>query len=173
MSLPQPPSPPPPPPPPPPLNYGQPPQQRATASPLTPEQFAQWQAAGVAMRKIRRAAGVATFDGWSIACFAALTWVCGMTDPTTIAIALVMGTVAFVELRAANRLRAVDVTASRTLAFNQFVFAGLLVAYALTRITLVLRGGAKAALAGQLDPQTLELLGELDIDALVRQISLL
>src|SRR4051794_7068047 len=86
------------------------------ASPLSPEQFAQWQAAGVALRKINRAAAVANFDGWSIAIFAALTFMLGYTDVTTIIIALVMGAVAAVELYYVKRLRALDLTAARRLA---------------------------------------------------------
>jgi hypothetical protein len=159
-------------PPPPPSQSPLPPPPPPPALTLTPEHVLQYQAAEVAAGKIRRAVRVARFDGWTIAIFAALTSLCGLTDPATIAIAAAMGAIAFVELRAAGRLLAFDERATKTLALNQLALGTLLAAYAVWRLITVNRGGAVSALVGQIDPQIVQMLGS-DLDDLVRQLSLL
>ncbi|MCY2950747.1 MAG: hypothetical protein NTU53_02070, partial [Planctomycetota bacterium] len=98
---------------------------------LTPDQLAQLTAARLASRKIRRAVSVATFDGWTIAIFAALTFLCGLSSPATILLGLGMAGVSYVELSNAAKLRRTDPSALRRLAFNQFALAAMLILYAL------------------------------------------
>jgi len=102
-----------------------------TPPPLTPDQLAQLTAARLAGRKIRRAVSVATFDGWTIAIFAALTFLCGLSSPATILLGLGMAVVSYVELTNAAKLRRVDPSAPRRLAFNQLALASMLILYAL------------------------------------------
>jgi len=100
-------------------------------SPLSPEQ---WQAlvdAQALYRPVRRAVRYARFDGWTVGAFAVLTAVCGLSSPVGLLLGAGMGTVAFVELRAASRLRRdLDVAAPRTLGVNQLALGLMLIGYA-------------------------------------------
>lgn len=137
--------------------------------PLNEENLRQLHAASAAMRKIKRTVGIATFDGWSIATFSVLTWLCGMTDPWNILMGAGMGLIAAVELNGAKRLRKLDASAARMLAWNQLALAGLLIAYATWRIVAVVRYGAVSGLVEALGPEATDVIGP--IDALARQIS--
>src|SRR5688572_15560261 len=109
-------------------------------SPLSEDHLRQLAAANFALRKIRRVASIARFDGWTVAVFAALTALFGLTQPITLLIALVMAAIAAVELRGADKLQRLDLTAPRTLAINQLALAVLLILYAASRIYAELTG---------------------------------
>ena len=126
---------------------------------LSQENLLQLANARVAMRKVRRAASVASFDGWTIGAFGGFTFLLGLTDPTSIVLGLAMVAIAFVELRGAGKLKQLDTTACQALAINQLVLGSLLLVYAGWRMYAVLRGGGEYdALAGS-DPQMKEMLG--------------
>ena len=97
---------------------------------LSAEHLRQLAAARGSAGKIRRAISIARFDGGTIAAFAVLTLLFGLTSPVSLVLALGMGTVAFVELRAARQLRRLDPAAIRTLACNQLALGSLLILYA-------------------------------------------
>src|SRR5438067_2234877 len=82
---------------------------------LSPEHLLQIQEASRNARRIRRAVSVARFDGYTLALFAALTFVFGLSDRPSIVIAGIMATVAGVELHTAFRLQRLDPAASRIL----------------------------------------------------------
>lgn len=130
---------------------------------LSPENVAQLHAARSAMAKIRRAASIASFDGWTIGVFGALTLLVGLTDPTSIIMGLGLLAVAFVELRFGARLRQLEPGAARALGWNQIALGSLLVAYAAWRLTAVLHGrgggggGEYADIIGS-DPQLARML---------------
>lgn len=129
------------------------PSSAAEGSPLSEEHLRQLAAAGVALGKIRRVVSIARFDGWTVAIFAGLTALFGITDPTTLVIAGVMGCIAVVELRGAEKFRRLDVNAPRVLAMNQIALGSLLILYAVGRIYAELTGpGIYEALAAA-DPQ--------------------
>ncbi len=113
------------------------PAEAGTPSPgglaLTPEQL---EAIGLARhqgRKIGRAASVATFSGWSMACFAGLTLLSGLFFFSLPALLLGIGmsVIAYVELRGARRLRRFDLGAPRQLGLNQIALGVLLFGYGL------------------------------------------
>lgn len=119
---------------------------------LSDEHLRQLAASHAATRTIRRAIGVARFDGWAVGVFAALTILFGVGSISGIVLGAALGAVAAVELSAANRLRRFDVAATRVLGFNQLALAAVLTAYALWRIHAVVTGpGAYAAYAGEAD----------------------
>lgn len=125
---------------------------------LTPEHLQQLAAAQARGRKIGRAVGVARFDGWSVATFAFLTVLLGLTSPSSLLLGGLMVLIAFVELRAARSLRRLEPGAARTLGINQIALGSLLVAYATWRIYCELTGaGAYAELAAT-DVQLAEML---------------
>lgn len=110
------------------------------------------------MRKIRRAASVAKVEGWSIGVFGALTLLIGIAEPTSIAIGLAMMAIAFVEVRAAGRLVALDVNATRTLAYDQIVLATLLLAYGGWHTVAAMNGTGEYDAIANSDPQLKQML---------------
>jgi hypothetical protein len=138
--------------------------------PLSAEHLFQLEAARKAARRIRRAVAVASGDGWSVAAFAALTFVFGLGSVTSAVMGVGMGVIAFVELRAAGRLRRFDAGAARVLGFNQVALACLLVAYAVWRIYSVLTGPGEYAAYAASDPQLGQMLKP--VEDLTRLISL-
>jgi len=114
-----------------------------TSPQLSPENLRELASAKAALRKINRAVSVARFDGWTIAIFAGLTFLMGMTSPTNIILALGLGTVAYLELSAASRLRRLDPTAVKMLGLNQLGLAAVLIIYALWQIHAQLSSGGE------------------------------
>ncbi len=129
-----------------------------TAPALSPEHLHQLSAAQARGRKIGRAIAVARFDGWSVATFAFLTVLFGITSPSSILIGGLMGLVAFIELRTARSLRRLKPEAARTLAFNQLALGSLLAAYAVWQIYRELTGAGDYAEIAASDPQLGEML---------------
>jgi hypothetical protein len=130
-----------------------------TSPQLSEENLRELATARQSLRKVNRAISVARFDGWTIAIFAGLTLLMGITDPTNILLALCLGTVAYVELSGAAKLRRLDPSAVRMLGFNQFGLAGLLTVYALWRIHVELHGGGFLASLVAQDPADAQALG--------------
>lgn len=98
-------------------------------------------------KKVRRAVAVATADAWTIAVFAALSFVCGLTGGVSgVLLGVAMGATAYVEFTGAARLRRLDPSAPRRLGYNQLALAGVLIAYALW--SLYAANGAGGLLAG-------------------------
>lgn len=98
---------------------------------LSPEQMLQLGEAQIRWKKIRRAISVARFDAWSVSVFAALTLLSVVFSWIALPLGLGMAAVAFIEFRGADRLRRLDPTAPRMLAFNQIFFGCLLLSYAI------------------------------------------
>jgi hypothetical protein len=138
---------------------------------LSPEQLAQLAAARLASKRLRRAVSVATFDGWTIAIFAALTFVCGITSVSNILIGVAMGIIAYIELAGAGRLRRVDPLAARTLGFNQIALACLLIVYAIWSLYYELKYGSITASLSSADPAVASMLEP--YKSLVRQLIVL
>ncbi len=101
---------------------------------LAAEHLQQLQVARFTMRKIRRAVAMAWFDGVTIGVFGLLTLIFGLTDPTSLLLGGGMMAVAIVELTAASRLKRLDATAARTLAWNQVALGSMLLIYAIWQL---------------------------------------
>jgi hypothetical protein len=88
--------------------------------------------ARLAAKKIRRATTVAVTDGWMIAIFAGGSFICGLIgDVSGVLIGMAMAAIAWIEFTGAARLRRLDPTAPRRLAYNQLAFALLIIVYSL------------------------------------------
>jgi hypothetical protein len=138
---------------------------------LSPEHFAELQAAGLAGRRIRRAARVAAVDGWTIVVFGALTMLVGIGDVSTMAIGGVMVVIGAVEVRGGARLKKLDAGAGRVLGWNQVALGALLLGYAVWRLVALRRGdGGVSALLGTAgaDPDVKAMLGS--VEELARQV---
>lgn len=138
---------------------------------LTAEQLRELDTARESGRRIRRAVSAALFDAWSIGIFAALTFLLSLGSVWGMGMGLLMGVIACVEFREAQRLRRLDASALRRLALNQLALAALLIVYAVWNL---LDPGIESALRRALpadDPQIRSLVGS--IEQLVRIISTL
>ena len=136
---------------------------------LSEEQLQQLASARLTARKIRRAVSVATFDGWTIAIFAALSLVCGFSSVRGVGMGAGMAVIAGIELTGAGRLRRLDPRAARMLGFNQLAFAMLLIVYAIVSLHGELTSGLSSQLSG-IDPAAVDMLKP--YEGLVRQITI-
>lgn len=125
---------------------------------LSPEHHRQLAIARKAVRKLRRTISVASFDGWTVAVFAALTLLTSITDPSGLFMGLGMAAVAFVELNSVGRLRQLDTRATRTLALNQIALASILTLYALWRLHTEMTGVSPYQAYKSADPQIARML---------------
>lgn len=136
--------------------------QLAAGPVLKPEHLAQLRASSRAQSNIRRAISVAMFDGSTIAIFAGLTLLFGLTDLPSILLAAAMATIAIIELRAAARLKALDLSALKTLMWNQIAFGSLLFTYGAIQLARCLTGPSPYAAALASEPQLQEMLGPVE-----------
>ena len=96
---------------------------------LTPEQLQALADARERAKGIFAAAKVAAFNGWSLAVFAVLTILFGLTSPILLALGIGLGMLARNELRGRDALRALDPEAPTRLVRNQMGLMALAVAY--------------------------------------------
>lgn len=80
------------------------------------------------------AAGVAAFNGWTVAIFAAITIPFAVTSPSALVLGLGMAVVARNEFKGRSMLRAIDPAGARLLGRNQIGFMSLITAYCLWSI---------------------------------------
>jgi hypothetical protein len=132
------------------------------AGPLTEEHLRQLEAARVAAKKIRRAVNVARGDGWTVGLFGALTFLFGLGSVSAALVGSGMAVIAFVEVRAANKLRGFEPGAARVLGLNQLALAGLLFAYAVFGIVSVLFGPSEYAAIVAQEPDVGKALGPIE-----------
>jgi hypothetical protein len=142
----------------------------AVPPPLTPDQLQQLAAARAAAGKIQRVASVAAFDGWTIAIFAALSFICGIGGVTGPVMGAAMGTIAGIELMGVPKLRRLDSRAARTLGYNQLAFASLLVLYAVWSLWGEYHGQGMLASLSASDPSVRDMLK--DYEPMMRMIAL-
>jgi hypothetical protein len=109
------------------MNAARPP---AVAGPLGAEHLQTIAMARRQGRKISRAAGVATFSGWTTAIFAALALLGGLFSMPALVLGLGLATAAYVELNGARALRRLNLAAPRRLGCNQVGLFVILSAYA-------------------------------------------
>ena len=130
----------------------------SAAPALSPEHLRELVEAQKRGRKIARALAVARFDGWSIATFGFLTFLLGITSPSSVLIGGLMGVIAFIELRSAAALKRLRPEAARTLAINQIALGSLLAAYAAWKIYREVTGAGDYAEIAATDAQLAEML---------------
>ena len=111
-----------------------------TGGPLSPEQRDQLVSVNERAAKVLGAAKVATFNGWTIGSFAAVTLAFGLLSLTAFLMGLGMGLVAWNEFRGRRLLRHFDPQGPQLLGKNQLGFMTLLVAYCVWSIYRTLTG---------------------------------
>ncbi len=102
--------------------------------PLSPEQQEELARANQRAKKVLGAGKVATFNGWSIGVFAAVTLMFALFSMTARVLGIGMAIVAWNEFRGGKLLRQFDRHAPRLLGRNQLGFMGLLIGYCLWSI---------------------------------------
>jgi hypothetical protein len=132
-----------------------------SGSPLSPEHLRELELARARSKKIRRAAGVAMFNGWTVGGFAALSLLIGLFSLTSLLIGVALAAVTYNEFAGAKMLRRLDLRAPRRLALGQLGLCGVLITYALWSIyslqtgpssyeAALAAGGQGAALVGSI-----------------------
>lgn len=103
-------------------------------NPLSPEQQRQLTDAVAQSTKIRAAARIATFNGWTIGFFAVISLLFAYSSLTALIMGLGLGWIAWNEFKGRDRIRTLDPTAPTFLGKNQLGFMGLVVVYAIWSI---------------------------------------
>jgi hypothetical protein len=107
---------------------------------ISPEQLQAITIARHQGRKISRAVLVAAISGWTMAFFGAISILFGLFSMPSFLLGLGLGVVAYIELRGARGLRALDLAAPRTLALNQIGLIVVVSAYAAWGLVTALVG---------------------------------
>jgi len=106
--------------------------------PLSANHLAELDIAKRRAKKIRRAAKVATFGGWTTGIFAAFSLLFGLFSLTSLLLGIAFSIVAFNEFAGAKMLRRLDPRAVRRLSLNQVFFCSVLIAYSVWSIIAAL-----------------------------------
>lgn len=136
---------------------------------LNPAQRREFEEAGRRARTIRRAAGVAAFNGWSMAVLAVCSTPFAFGSPAGLVIAIGLGLVAWNEFRGRRRLLEFDSEAAAILGWNQIALLAIISGYCLWQTLSALAGGGPFAAEIAANPELRELLGSgEDFDQLFR-----
>jgi hypothetical protein len=133
----------------------------APAAPLDERHYEALRDAKTRRKKIDRAIAVASFNGWSIGIFAALS---ALFLPLSLSllgvlVTLGLGAVAYHEFKGRRMLRALDVRGPRLLGFNQIGFGVVIVGYCVWNLAVELGGPGAYAQTIQEHPELGEILG--------------
>lgn len=142
----------------------------AAGSPLTAEHVRELELARRRAKRIRRAVGVARFNGWTVGFFAVLSLLIGFFSLPSLLIGVALAVVSYHEFAGARQLRLFDERAGRRLGFNQLGLGSVLIVYAVWSIFRTLT--APSPLVGELASlgDAAELVGS--IESLTTTISL-
>ncbi len=141
------------------------------ANPLTGEHRRELAAARDGAAKIRKAARVASFNGWSTAIVAALAVPFALSSTLNLLVALALIGVAFVEFQGRRRLLKFDPAAVTILGWNQLAFLAMICAYCGWMLYANLSGPNVFAAELESNPDLKAAVGMLDgFDGLFRQI---
>ncbi|MBL8746812.1 MAG: hypothetical protein JNK58_10710 [Phycisphaerae bacterium] len=141
-----------------------PPLTGTSSGPLSAEHMRAIADARVRARRVRRAASVASFSGWTMMIFGALT-MAGIVfgDFTAFAFGVALIAVAWNELRGGALVRRFEARGARVLGYNQFFLGVIIVGYAAASIFAALRSPMmKGAAASTGDP---------NMDAMIQNLS--
>jgi hypothetical protein len=132
--------------------------------PLSTEHLRAIGEARLRSKKVRRAVGVAMFSGWTMAAFALVTALMVVFgDVTGLVLGVLLGAIAFNELRGAAMLRRFEARGARVLGWNQVGLGVLICAYSAWSLVSAINSPALAAMSGST--------GDPDVDAMVGQIT--
>jgi hypothetical protein len=103
----------------------------ASTTPLSDEHYQELADADLRARKVRRGIRVATFDGWTVGAFGALTLLFGVFSIAGWIMGAGMCMIAWIELDGAKRLGRFEPRSGIRLGWNQVALGSLLLCYAM------------------------------------------
>ena len=114
-------------------------------------------------RKVRRAANVAAMSGWTLAFFALVTLMSVIVgDFLSIPLGVVLGVLAYNELRGGAMIRRFEPAGATRLAYNQIALGVVIVVYSVWSLISALRSPDLAAATASVgDPQVSAMLGSI------------
>lgn len=130
----------------------------AGASPLSVEHLREMHDARLRAKKVRRCIGVATFDGWSVGVFGALTLLFGLFTVVGWVLGGGMIAIAYVELKTIDAIKRLEPTSVRRLGWNQLALGALLLTYAAWSLYAAWFGPDPLASTIAAAPETAEML---------------
>jgi hypothetical protein len=130
--------------------------------PISDEQRRELTEANCRVQKLRRAAKVATFNGWSIGIFAALSLPFALYSVTALVMCLALALVAYNEFRGRKLLDRFEPRGPRALGRNQLVLMGVLIGYSVWNIYLAETGPGPYAEQIKDTPEMGSMLGSID-----------
>ncbi len=136
----------------------------AAPGPLAAEHLAAIAEARVRGKKVRRAANVAAMSGWTMVVFALVTLLGGLFgDVVALVLGVMLGVIAFNELRGAAMLRRFEMRGPRVLGYNQIGLGTLLVVYGVYSLVRALTHPLLASVG--------QSTGDAEMDAMIGRIS--
>jgi hypothetical protein len=123
------------------------------AGPLSPENYKELAQAQERAKKIRKAGGVANFNGWTTGIFAALSLPFTFVSVEGFLITLGLSIVAWNEFRGRKRMLNFDPSGPVVLGWNQVGFLALIVGYCCWSIYTGLNGSGELTKQLQADPE--------------------
>jgi hypothetical protein len=142
------------------------------ANPLSDEHYAALAAAKPRLKKVRAAARVATFNGWTIGVLAALSWPFAFFSLEGFLVALGLSISAYIEFRGRRGLLQFDPSAATLLGWNQVGLLTLISVYCLWQLWSALSGAGPLATELQAQPELGEALGSVEgLESLYRNIA--
>ncbi len=133
-------------------------------TPLSDQHYQAVRDAKAKRSKIDVAIGVATFNGWSLGLFAALSGLLLLLSFSFIGlvICLGLGAVAYYEFQGRAMLRQLDARGARLLGYNQLALGALIVGYCLWSLVAALVGPSAYAEVIEENPELAQMLGSTD-----------
>ena len=140
-------------------------------TPLSREHYRELTDAKPRFKKVRAAARVAAFNGWTIGVIAALSAPFALFSVEGLLLAVGFTAIAYIEFRGRRRLLQYDPSAAALLGWNQIGLLTLIVAYCLWQLWTGLSGPSPLAAELQAQPELGDALGSIEeVDDLYRGV---
>lgn len=130
--------------------------------PLTRDQLRELSDAKQSAKKIRNAARVASFNGWSLGIGAALSAPFALFSLVGLLLTVGLAVVSFNEFRGRNRLLQFDPAAAKMLGWNQLALLAMIVVYCLWMLYAGLTGESSFVAQMEAQPELQAALGSMD-----------
>jgi hypothetical protein len=135
---------------------------QAPSGPLSANNLRELELAQRRAKRIRRAIGVARFNGWTIGSFAGLSLLLGIFSLTSLLVGLALAVVSYNEFSGAKALQRFDSAAPRRLGLNQIGLCCVVILYSLWSIYSTLTGPNPYEAAMAAGGQAVEILGSIE-----------
>ena len=132
----------------------------APVGPLNSSQQDEVTAAHLRGKKVRKAAGVAAFNGWVTAIFAVVSIPFAFFSVSGFLVALGLSIVAYNEFRGRRRLLSFDASGAPLLGWNQVGFLGIIILYCIWMLFTALTGESPIAAEMHAKPELAAVMGE-------------